>query len=127
MSGYLGGVIAVSAVVAFCGILMKDGGCDSISRAAMGIILLFAFITPAVSVLGEIADFDVEEIIDSSKTEEEDNVYLQTAEDAFCLGVEKLICSEYSLSADDVEVRVFGFDVTKMHATKIKIILSHIC
>ncbi len=124
MSGYLGSVIAVSAVVAFCGIIMKEGGNDGISRAAMGIILLSAVITPAISLACEIADFDIDAILDSSETEGGENVYEQTAEDAFCRGVEKLICDEYSLSADNVEVRVFGFDITRMCAAKIKIILS---
>lgn len=124
MNEYLGLLIAVSAVVAFCGIVMRDGAHDAISRAAMGIILLFAVISPAVSLVNGAAELDIDGLLGSYGDTGGENLYEQTAEEAFCDGIERLVCDEYSLSDDDVEVRVFGFDVTKMYADKIKIILS---
>ena len=126
MTGYLGTLIAVGAVVAFSGFVSYAGESEKTVKSAIGVILLSALIFPILALLNSISTIDINGIFDTSFEDAavEDSLYYKTAEENFALGVERLICEELGISFDDVLVYLSGFDMVSMRAEKITIILS---
>jgi hypothetical protein len=120
MKEYFVTVITVAAVFGGLSMLSYRGG--SVERAVIGIISLFLLISPMAKAA---SDVDFEKIRLPSLSEEWEGEELSAyAEEAFCRGITLAICEEFSLSAEDISVRSFGFDYEKMSAEKIRVILS---
>lgn len=94
-------------------------------RLALGVMLLSVSVIPIVSAVTGIVNEGMEIFSGGGMTDDPSgSLYEKTAEEAFCDGVKKLVVSEFSLSADSVDVRALGFDAGTVRAEKIKIILS---
>ena len=125
MNAYLTGLIAMSALVGVSSYVSYGENRDKYLKAASSLILIYIIISPTVTLVREAAEFkdysgSVSEYIGSIDESE----FAESAEAAFCEGIEKYVCEKFSLSEDEVYVRAFGFDCKNMKAEKIKIILS---
>ena len=125
MGEYLGFLVAASAVVALGGLMAHGGRSLGAVKLALGVMLLSASVVPIVSAVAGVVE-DGKEIFSEGVVPDgfSGTLYEKTAEEAFSDGVKKLVVSEFSLSVDDVDVRVHGFDVQNVRAEVIKVILS---
>ena len=126
MTDYLGMLIAIGAVVAFSGFISYGGEADKTVKGALGVIMLSVLVSPLLSILGSLPELDIDGLFDTPNEDikVEDSLYYKTAEENFCLGIERLLESELDVEADDIRVYTEGFDMTKMRAEKITVILS---
>lgn len=124
MTEYLGFLVAASAVISFGSLLARDGGEAGGIKLAMGIMLLSVSVLPIASVVVDTVSAGGEIFSDVEFPNTENSEYQKTAEQAFCDGIKKLVKEEFTVAENELDVAVFGFDVTKMRAEKIKIILS---
>ena len=125
MAEYLGFLLSASAVVALGGLMAHGGRTANVVKLALGVMLLSVSVIPIVSAVCDVVSEG--EIIFSESTQQggtSGNLYEKTAEDAFCEGIKKLLVSEFSLTSDEVDVRIYDFKVEEMRANKVKVILS---
>lgn len=122
MNEYYGQVLLCAGVIVCVGMLVYRGRGDGAVRLAFGTLLLYVVIVPLFSFFSDVPDFPVElpELSEDGLTED----YVNVAEDAVCRGVESVICSELSLNPDEVRVVLFGFDVQRMEAERVLVLLS---
>ena len=124
MSEYLAFVISATAVVTFGGFMMYGGAQSKASRAALGVILLSVTVIPVVDSIDAVGSVDLSALFEDVEMSVGEDVFYKTAEEAFAEGIRKMICDEFDVDADNVVVRVFGFELEKMRAEKINVILS---
>ncbi|MBQ8689514.1 MAG: hypothetical protein IJ515_04035 [Clostridia bacterium] len=126
MSEYIISVIAAASVVALGSFISYSGkGDKKTASAAMSVILLYTVITPIISFVSDFTPSDVGDFFDELRVpEEKESEYYDVAKDAFCDGIKKMVCEEFSLSSKDVSVSVSGFQLEDMRAQRVKIILS---
>ena len=127
MTEYITSVIAACAVVALGGFISYsgDGGTSRALRSALSLLLLYTVASPVVSVVSNLGDVTLDSIVEyEPSVDMSDPEYYRVAEDAFCEGIRKMVCEQYEVNADDVDVRAVDFDFKTMSARKIKIILS---
>lgn len=125
MSAYLTGLISISALVGVCSYISYGEKQDKCLKAASSLILIYIVFSPAVTLIKDVVDFENygESLSDYIESIGETELG-KSAEESFCDGIKKYVCDQFSLSQDEIDVRVFGFDFEKMRAQKIKIILS---
>lgn len=125
MNEYLISLISVSAVVAVATVVAYDPR-DKAFGVALAIILAFTSVAPILRAVLELGEEDIPLVLDEPFEDIPlaDTEYARCAEEAFCLGILKMVCEEHSLKSADVGVYAFGFDVESMRASKIKIVLS---
>ena len=124
MSEFLSCLISVSSLVGVSAFLSYGEREDKILKIASSLILAYVTVLPVVTL---IRDFDYDASVDlgdGSFMYIEDTLIGEEAENAFCKGIEKYISERFSLSSEEITVRVFGFEYTSMKAEKIKVILS---
>ena len=126
MSGYIISMIAASAVVAICGLISYGGGTARVSRAAMGVVLLYTATVPIISATGDLSNILSKDYFADLKVEydQSDTLFYEYTEQAFADGVHKFVCDEHGLSGDEVAVSVRGLDIETMRAKRIIVILS---
>ena len=126
MTEYLGMLVAVGAVVAFCELISYGGVCDKTVKGALGVVLLCCLVVPVGRAALELEQLDIDGVIDlpDAGGQIEDTLYYKTAEEYFCIGIERHLDEELQIDGDDVAVRTEGFDIRKMKAEKIIIVLS---
>lgn len=126
MREYVVSIVACAVLVAIGGLICHGGATSSAATSAMSLVLLYTVIVPLITALPEVGGFDIRSYLADFKVDisEEDSSYYETVENSFADGIEKMVCEEFSLSDEEVRVKVFGFDVQKLNAEKIKIILS---
>ena len=126
LSEYFGTLIAISAVVAFASLLAHDGQGARAAAPCLGIILLFVAATPVIGAVGNIADGTYSDLFGDldALPEEGEGDYYEAVADAFALGVERMVESEFSLRDSDVTVAVKGFVLTEMRAQSVCVVLS---
>ena len=124
MNEYLSGLISISSMVGVCSFIFYGEREDKVLRVASSLIVVYVTVLPIVSLIGAL---DVEGVggasLDSFLSHEE-TLIGGSAEEAFSVGVKRYVAERFSLSEDDISVRVTGFSYTSMRAEKIKIILS---
>ena len=125
MSAYLTGLIAISSLIGVCSYISYGDREDKYLKTASSLILAYVVILPIVTLVKDASDYTYDGTfwIDSFDSIN-DTELGESAELAFCDGVKKYVCSQFSLSEENVRVRVFGFDFANMKAEKIKVILS---
>lgn len=116
------GVFAVSALIGILSLIFYREG-DTASRFAFAVLLLYTVASPLGELISGIGDGEYFGSLEFSP-EEYGEEYKEVAKDAFCEGVKKMVCDEFSLSKENVEVRVFNFDFSSMRAERIKVILK---
>ena len=125
MSAYLSCLIAISAVAAISSYAAYGDRDDKYLKTASSLILVYVIISPLVTVIRDISEYDFEGDFSFDSSESVNDTELaQTAEKAFSDGVRKYVCDKFSLSEDEVRAVVFGFDFKSMKAERVKIILS---
>ena len=96
---------------------------NSAERAALGVILLFVTLSPAVKMLSEldVSDFDPEKIISEIDTDSElSEVGAGALKDGIC----RAVCERFSFADDEVSATLYGFDFKDMRADVVRIVLS---
>lgn len=126
MTEYLYGLIAIGAVTFIAGLISYGGECDRTIKGALGVVLLSFIISPILTLFGSLSDIDFGGIFDYSDEDIkiEDSLYYKTAEESFCVGIERLLSEELNIPSDDIEVYTEGFSLGEMRAKRITIILS---
>ena len=121
MSQYYISIFAICLVGGLASLLSYGSG--RAEKLAVGIVTLYVIVSPIV---GYISEFDADKWLDSIKNEGTNisEEYSSVIEDAFGEGISLAISEEFSISKDDIRVRLYGFDSEKMQAEKIKIVLS---
>lgn len=122
MNGY---TLTVFVICIFTGALglVSHGALRDAERMALGIITLYVIIAP---VADGVKDFDAEAFFDSLSggSANIESGYAETAEEAFAEGIALAVADEFSLSRDNIRVRLRGFDFETMTCEKIGVILS---
>ena len=120
---YLISVAVAAFVVGILEFLSYSSKAKESARLCAAVILIHALLTPVLSFAASISDspsIDLQVPGDIPY----DSVYEETAKDAFKDGICKLLCSKYELDQENVTVFVSGFDVSKMCAEQIVVLLS---
>lgn len=122
MREYLLGIFALVFLIGVCRMIGYRSEDDAASRFAFAVLVLYTVLTPVFSGgvnIGslDMGDFDI-------SIPEGDRDYITVTESAFKNGVHSLICSEFSLSQDEVRVEVEGFDIERVRASSIRVYLS---
>ena len=111
-------IFALATLICTLGFFAYKGGRDVAVRMALSVIVVHAALMPVFRLVSE--DVTVPELdfdVDDYEAE-----YINVARDAFCLGIERAVCSEYSI--EGVRVSAFGFDFATMRAERVLVILS---
>ena len=112
----------MSAVLAVCGILSYKGRESGAMRFAFATLLVYVTLTPILSLIHSEGGLRLPD--HGFDPEDYSKDYYNVAQSAFCDGIERLICEEYALDADEVRVGAVGFSFEYMRAEKIEIVLS---
>lgn len=122
MNGYLSSVFIVSMISGLFGYL-SFGKLRSAERVVMGVILLYVIIAPLSDLVSDFDPNDIFSSINSSDVQYDEELSM-VAEEAFAEGIKLALAEEFSISRDDIRVKVFGFDLEGMSGEKIKVSLS---
>nr|MBE6545330.1 hypothetical protein [Oscillospiraceae bacterium] len=103
--------------------LIAHGALRDAERLALGIITLYVIIAP---ITDAVKDFDADAFFDSISGGAADieSGYAETAEEALAEGIALAVAKEFSISRDNIRVRLRGFDFETMACEEIGIILS---
>ena len=122
MSEYCFGVILLSSLVAFAELISYSGGSEKGEKLAISVILAYFVISMLVPIIENVRDFDISEITESIDTPS-GGAYLEVGEEAFALGIKKLLYDKWGISENESAVAVIGFDFETMKAERIIITL----
>ena len=114
-------VFTVGAAFSFLCFIARTGGDGKTMRSALGIILIAATVSPLCGLISDGVQLDFG--LDAAPTPDGAG-YAEYMEEAMREGIELALRDRFSLSADDVEVRVIGFDSEKMRCEKCVVKLS---
>lgn len=121
MSEYAVGVFLISAIVGMLSHL-SYGGKSDISKLAFSVLMLYVVVAPLADT---VKNTDFKSLFEVGYNEEIiTDGYEVVAEDAFVRGIESAVAEKFSLSKDNIRVRVVGFDFENMRAEKIRVTLS---
>ena len=121
MSAYFICIFGICATVGILGLLSYNEK-NSAERAALGIILLYVVLSPIANEFGKL-DLDSFDIGSLTEGIDSDLGYSEVTEGAICDGICLAIASEFSLSDEDIIVRIFNFDFEKMRGDTVRVIL----
>lgn len=121
MSEYAVGVFLISAIVGMLSHL-SYGGKSDISKLALSVLMLYVVVAPLADM---VKNTDFKSLFEVGYNEEIiTDGYEVVAEDAFIKGIESAVAEKFSLSKDNIRVRVVDFDFENMRAEKIRVTLS---
>ncbi len=83
---------------------------------AISVIVIYVSVIPVLELRG--AELDFGDFVPAD-TPELGGEYSERAEDSFALGIKRLINDKWNIPEDNVEVRLTGFDFSKMRAEHI--------
>ena len=125
MNTYFISLFAISAAASIAGYLSYGEKHDKALKSALAIILVYFIASPTVTLVTNLFDSDFHKTIFSRpEFSFSDTEFSENAEVAFAEGIVKFVSEEFSLSAENIEVFVIGFDAKSMKAEKVKIILK---
>ena len=125
MIEYLSMLISIGAVAALSTFAFWGDAGDKTFRSILSLVVIYTAASPTLALVGEIckSDFEigsyVEENIDITETE----IY-SAGEKAFREGVREYVSLQFDIEKENITVQVKNFDLEKMKAEKINIILS---
>ena len=120
--GYFISIFAICSALGLLGLLSYDRQ-NRAERAVMGVILLYVVLSPlaevwrGISEEGFAPDGDLLPEVDS---EEYDEMYGRAVAD----GILRAVADKFSLSEDDVTVKVYGYVPAEGRCAEIRILLS---
>lgn len=121
MKEYLIAVVLITALVALCSHFLSGTDAAGYGRLSLGIVLLWAVLSPLVSLLSALPALP--SLPELSVPETDTPLYEQYAEEGFCEGLALAVEERFGISAEQISVRAEGFDVMKMRAQRIYILL----
>jgi hypothetical protein len=120
MTQAVGMAIALSATVTLLSFISHPGADKRGERLVLGAIFLLAIVTGACELFRGAIPGGTDLIPDASYADRAEEV----AKDAFCKGIERLICEEYSLREESVQVSAEGFNLSTLSAERVSISLG---
>ena len=121
---YVLGLVAISSIVGICSFISYGDAEDKYLKIASSLLIVYSIALPVVTLVKDAFRYDFYvDLPDIVADSINDTQLSGDAEAAFCEGIKEYICADFSLSADEVSVKAFGFDVINMRAEKIKVIL----
>lgn len=126
MKEYLVSIVVVSFVASFASYIAYPSSMEKSAKCAIMAVVIFVTLSPVVSLVGSIADFKAEDFNteDFLPGEDFEGEYIKVAEEAFSIGIKRLISDKFGIAESEAAVVVMGFDFENMKAKKINIILS---
>ena len=121
MKGYLISVVLITAMVALASHLLSGTEAARYGKLSLGIVLLWAVLSPLVSVLTHPPSLPP--LPDLPAEDTDAPLYAVYAEEGFCKGIADAVSERFSIPAEGICVRVDGFDAMKMTAEHIHILL----
>lgn len=124
MAEYFGALISIATLAALGELVAYKQGGDRAHRFAVSVVLLYTALVPLVSFASSLGETDFFELIDMGEAPTlEGGAYVELSEEAFKLGIERLIADRWSLEESSVVVSCVGFDFSSMRAEKISVVL----
>ena len=122
MNEYFIKVFVICTVSGILGLLSYNNK-NGAERAALGVVLLFVVLSPLVDAISSFDEgkFDPEELI--SDIQPETGLY-DVGAAALCDGICRAIGQEFSLDDGEITATAYGFDIKRMKAEKIRILLT---
>ncbi len=125
MSQYLITLVAVSALAGISAYASYGEREEKGAKFAMALILVYVTVAPVITLFYSfVTDVFYSYGEQAPDISVEDTEFAENAEEAFALGIKKLLREDFSVEESDSEVLLFGFDSIKMRAEKIKIVLK---
>ena len=125
MGEYLFAILTVSVSCAVVSYLSYPSALTDAAKRGLSIILILAIVSPLPALIEGIADFSLSDFESvNSGFEAGQQGYEKAMEDAFSLGIGRLVAEKFSLNEDDISVRVKNFNAESMEAERIYITLS---
>ena len=118
-NGYLYVFVCFSAV-AFASFVIYDSERLNQARFALGIILLSALCVPLGSLVGTLRNME----FDYTGGDYSSDLVEKTLEEAYCEGILRSLCTQFSVAEENVTVEAEGFDPEKMKAETVRVTLS---
>ncbi len=122
MAEYFVSLVSVAAVSSLAALFAFRPD-DRWYRFSVSAVLLYTVILPLVSLFSQLRYTDFESLKPELPAFS-DSAYAECGEEAFVLGVRRLVSDKYEIPISDVTVELSGFDAVSMRAEKIKIVLS---
>lgn len=122
MNEYAVALVSVAMIAAVSSFVSYDGGEDKGRKFAVSAILLYTALCPLAAMIGALGDLEFPELPPSYDVGS--GAYGEISEEAFTIGIEKLISERFDIPEDDVSVSTVGFDVKKMKADYIYVRIS---
>ena len=125
MADYIISVVVLCGVVGLIGYLAYPSVSERTLRFACSVLIIYAVILPALSLVSSLGT-DISDIIEDIRSEgsDLDGDYLLVAEEAICQGIREAIASKFNMSAENIEVKISGFDFESMRAEHIRVLLK---
>ena len=123
MKAYLISVVLICALVSLASHFLGSTEGARYGRLGLSVVLLWAMVSPLsglLRALPQIPDFALPPMEEG----EEPPLYAARAEEAFCEGIRAAVSEKFSLPEEKISVRTEGFDVKKMRAERICILLK---
>ncbi len=124
MAEYAASVITVSLMLGVVCYLSHPNA-ERSAEIALSALLIYVVLMPLFNIIGSISNFDTDNFANIGEPSPPNGGdYEKVSEKAFAQGIKKLVSEKYSLSEENIEVFVYGFDFEKMKAESVKILLS---
>ncbi len=122
MTEYMTGVFVASGFFSLLGHLSYRSSLDGVRRFALGLILFFITASPAIELIGSLAELDISELIPDAGAdiEEDRGIY----EESFREGIASAVAEKFGLNRKDIRVITEGFSSSEWRCGKIRIVLS---
>ena len=123
MKAYLISVVLICALVSLASHFLGGTEGARYGRLGLSVVLLWAVVSPLsglLRALPQLPDFALPPITEG----EDPPLYAARAEEAFCEGIRAAVSEKFSLSEEKISVRTEGFDVEKMRAERVCILLK---
>lgn len=121
MKEYLICVVLITALAALVSHFLSGTDAAGYGKLALGIVLLWAVLSPLVSLLSALPALPSLPELPEGDTDEP--LYEVYAEEGFCKGIARAVAEKFSLSEELISVRAEGFRVSDMQAEKICVLL----
>lgn len=121
MSEYMSSVFTVSAVFALLGRLSYKSSLDGARRAAFGILLVFAVISPVIEGANKLSEVDIDKLVSDYESFEDagGEVAIRAIED----GIRRCIGNEFNIKEENLKITLENFSVNEGKAERIRVIL----
>ena len=114
-------IIGASCIVAFMSSVSHPKH-RAVSEGAFSLVLLLAVLSPVCEYIGGV--FDNNTALPEPPSIEEGGEYERVAEEAFLIGIERLVADRYGIDGEEVTARCDGFDFSRFACERIYITLS---